>query len=527
MSNIIFSVFKKRMLFVTALLTGVSTSPIYAQYCTPVYEPVAPWVGFDACGPSPTFPGGHLIYNVTIGTINNTVTTSNCTEYDFTAQSTVVYDDGACQPIPMTVSVTGWCGVTVAVDLNNDFDFEDPGEIVIPNTYVASSPATYNLDLAIPPGTSTGPHRMRVYNAGANSDNPTGGPCDIFSFGNFQDYTIIVANNPDPLVFQSNMDTTICYGQSLEYNGITYSSTQLISDTLTSINGCDSLITINLTVLPPVSYNLEQTICYGASFNFGGQLYETSGTYYDTFQTTSGCDSIVHLSLTVLPPPVIQPLNEAICEGDSLIFAGIWLDTPGSYADTLLSETGCDSIITQLDLTVYPIPKPEAGYQPSDIRLCIGDPVTLIVQGAASYKWYDESGNLISDQAHFNYILPAENNFLYISGTDQNNCTGYDTIAIQAEVCCHVELPTVFSPNGDGLNDAFKPVFTGNPKSYAIFIYNRWGQLVYKSYDIRSGWDGRTGSGKKADVGTYFWHMKSVCPNDIIIQRNGDITLVR
>lgn len=527
MNNFFISVFKKRILLITALMAGVSTSSIYGQYCTPYYEPVAPWVGYDACGASVTFPGGHLITNVTIGTINNTVTTSNCTEYDFTSQSTVVYDDGTCQPTPMTVSVTGWCGVTVAVDLNNDFDFDDPGEIVIPNTYIASSPAVYNLDLPIPPGTPPGPYRMRVYNAGANSGNETGGACDVFAFGNFHDYTIIVANNPNPLVYQYTLDTTICYGQGFNYGGVTYYSSQTISENFLSVDGCDSLVTINLTVLPPGNYYEEQTICFGTSYNFGGQIYATSGIYSDTFQTSAGCDSIVQLSLTVLPPPEIQSFNEHICEGDSFLFAGMWLTTAGTYTDTLRSATGCDSVILQLELFVHSNPQPEANFQPADLKLCIGDPITLYVQGANSYEWFDAAGNFVSDKAQFNYLLHAESNTLYVTGKDQNNCLGYDTLTIAAEVCCHIILPSVFSPNGDGLNDEFKPIVTGNPKSYSIFIYNRWGQLVYKSHDTKTGWNGRTGSGKPADVGTYFWHMKTVCANDTIIQRNGDITLVR
>ncbi len=528
MNNIAFPAFNKRalfMIYLTVLLYLPST--VRAQYCTPTYIPVAPWVGFDACGSSGTFPAGHLITNVTIGSINNTVSTTNCTEYDFTSQSTVVYDDGICQPTPMTVSVTGFCGVTVAVDLNNDFDFDDPGEIVIPNSYVAASPATYNLDLAIPPGTPTGPHRMRVYNAGANADNPTGGPCDVFSFGNFHDYTIIISNNPNPLIFQSNTDTTICNGQSLVYNGITYSSTQQISDTLQTVNGCDSFITINLTVLPPIVHNIDATICSGGTFAFGGEICDTSGIYQHILQTAAGCDSLVILTLTVLPPPVAQTINENICEGDSLSFAGVQLFSSGQYYDTLVTGTGCDSAITVLHLTVNPVPEIAVSFQPSGSRLCIGDEITLTAQGASSYQWYNLAGNLVANQAQFNYTLPGENNILFILGIDQSNCMGHDTIAIAAEACCQLDMPSVFSPNGDGLNDVFKPVFTGNPSSYFISIYNRWGQMVYTSYDIHSGWDGRVSNGQMADMGTYFWRMMSTCPNGLTIQRNGDVVIVR
>jgi gliding motility-associated-like protein len=510
------------------MLLNCLSVQVYAQYCSPTYIPTGTWAGFDGCGSSGTFPLGHLITNVTIGTINNTVTTANCTNYDFTAQSTVVYDDGPCLPTPMTVTVNGYCGVTVAVDLNNDNDFDDPGEIVIPNSYVASSPATYNLQLPIPPGTSVGMHRMRVYNAGANSANASGGACGTFDFGNFHDYTIDVEHNPDPPTAQTIVDTAICHGQSLVYNGTTYTTSQQILDTLQTVTGCDSFLTINLTVLPLAINNMQQTICNGETINFGGQVCAASGIYHDTLQTALGCDSLVNLSLTVLPPPVVQNENEQICQGDSFSFAGKQLTASGLYYDSLYYTNGCDSFITALNLTVYPSPVITATYQGSQAQLCIGDTVILTGQGALSYQWYDSTRHLISGQSPFTYRVPREVNYIYVIGTDGNSCTGRDTVIINADACCWMELPTAFSPNGDGTNDNFKPSYIGNPQNYYLGIYDRWGHLVFKSFNPDLGWNGLYGNdGKPSDIGTYYYRMTSTCANGVKLERKGAVTLIK
>lgn len=505
---------------------------LYAQYCTPTYITTGTWVGFSPCGSSGTFPLGHLITNVTIGTINNTITAANCTTSNYSAQSTTVYDDGNCPATPMTVVVTGYCGVSVAVDLNNDFDFSDPGEIVIPNTYVAANPATYNLQLPIPPGTSVGPHRMRVYNAGANAANPTGGACDNYQFGNFHDYTIIVANNPNPIVLQNTINTTICHGQSFVYDGVTYTTSQQILDTFQTATGCDSFLTINLTVAPMPVGHITQTICDGDIYNFGGQAYNTSGTYYDTLigGTALGCDSVSILSLTVLPPAIVQNFSQQICSGDSFIFAGNAYFTSGHYADTLFSSIGCDSFITILDLIVNPLPVINISASPSlSSEFCVGDKVNLSANNVVSAEWRNiAKTGLLSSQTQFGYILPGETNAIYVTGTDQNKCTSSDSVTIKAEVCCQLSMPTAFSPNGDNINDIFKPVYIRTQRGYQISIFNRFGQLVFKSSRIDEGWDGRSvSSGQMMDVGTYFWHMIRTCADGELIETKGDITLIR
>ena len=68
-------------------------------------------------------------------------------------------------------------------------------------------------------------------------------------------------------------------------------------------------------------------------------------------------------------------------------------------------------------------------------------------------------------------------------------------------------VPNAFTPNGDGKNDFFKPVFIDAPVKYTIHIYDRWGAMVYESSDVNAGWDG-TFKGKPQPSGTFIYYIQ-------------------
>src|SRR5690606_9273690 len=121
---------------------------------------------------------------------------------------------------------------------------------------------------------------------------------------------------------------------------------------LTTASGCDSIVTLNLTVNPTFAVNLVETICEGESVSLGGNVYNTSGNYSETLTTTTGCDSLVNLDLTVNPTFVVN-LVETICEGESVSLGGNVYNTSGNYSETLTTTTGCDSLVN-LELIVNP-----------------------------------------------------------------------------------------------------------------------------------------------------------------------------
>ncbi len=146
---------------------------------------------------------------------------------------------------------------------------------------------------------------------------------------------------------------TICSGGSFSFAGRTLSTPGIYYDTLQTIHGCDSIVSLNLTVNLTVSVNLYDTICSGNSFTFGGHILTTPGIYYDTLQTIHGCDSIVSLNLTVNLTVSVN-LYDTICSGNSFTFGGHIFTTPGIYKDTLQTDHGCDSIVI-LNLALHPI----------------------------------------------------------------------------------------------------------------------------------------------------------------------------
>jgi hypothetical protein len=100
-----------------------------------------------------------------------------------------------------------------------------------------------------------------------------------------------------------NQNLTICNGQTVTIGSNIYNSTGSYQDTLTSINGCDSIIITNLNVTNGFEITQNVNICYGESYSIGNSTYSTPGNYADTLQMASGtCDSIVYTNLTVIPP---------------------------------------------------------------------------------------------------------------------------------------------------------------------------------------------------------------------------------
>ena len=155
------------------------------------------------------------------------------------------------------------------------------------------------------------------------------------------DATTISVN---PMLLTLTTDT-ICSNDSVLLGGAYQNTAGTYIDTLPSSNGCDSIVTTTLTVNPTFALTTSETICAGDSMLLGGAFQNTPGTYVDTFQTNSSCDSIVTTTLIVNPTYAIN-LTDTLCDGDSVLVAGIWQTTSGVYWDSTISINGCDSIVS-------------------------------------------------------------------------------------------------------------------------------------------------------------------------------------
>ncbi|MDY6801337.1 MAG: PKD domain-containing protein, partial [Bacteroidota bacterium] len=88
-----------------------------------------------------------------------------------------------------------------------------------------------------------------------------------------------------------------------------------------------------------------------------------------------------------------------------------------------------------------------------------------------------------------------------------------------------IAFPNAFTPNEDGINDVFKPVAKGVVK-YELLIYNRWGELIFKTNDLKMGWNGKVG-GKEAKPDVYVWKAEGRFTNGRAFELAGDVTLIR
>ena len=161
--------------------------------------------------------------------------------------------------------------------------------------------------------------------------------------------TLTLTVNP---VENTNLMAAICEGSAYTENGFNVSEAGTYTQNLQTVNGCDSIVTLTLTVNPVESTTLSAAICEGATYTENGFNVSEAGTYTQNLQTINGCDSIVTLTLTVNPVESTT-LSAAICEGATYTENGFNVSEAGTYTQNLQTVNGCDSIVT-LTLTVNP-----------------------------------------------------------------------------------------------------------------------------------------------------------------------------
>ena len=189
--------------------------------------------------------------------------------------------------------------------------------------------------------------------------------------------TLVTHDLPVPTV----LTASICEGETYSdsnFTNLTQAGTYY--DTLQNINGCDSIIELNLVVYAPsVPFSYSISICENETYTDSNFTNLTqAGTYYDTLQNINGCDSIIELTLTVNRTYIMQ-ICDTIYIGNSYDFHGKLLTENGVYYDTLQSIHGCDSIV-ELTLTVTGVGIVEASYelQVTRFMICWGEKPPLI-----------------------------------------------------------------------------------------------------------------------------------------------------
>ncbi|MDG2330623.1 MAG: gliding motility-associated C-terminal domain-containing protein [Flavobacteriales bacterium] len=276
---------------------------------------------------------------------------------------------------------------------------------------VTSAPsASFNFDAAVYCQNESDP--IISFGSGASagvfSATPTGlaidvpsGAIDLASStpGTYMIYNTIAASGGCAMAIDSVSVTineiymvaenaSICSGDSIFLGGFYQSSVGTYNDTLSSALGCDSIIQTTLSLIPEVTSSTALNICAGDSALIGGIYYSSDGIYNDTLTASTGCDSILQVSLTVLSE-VITTISASICQGDSILLGGSYQNSGGTYNDTLTATGGCDSIV-QTNLTIISLPITPLV---SDTTICLvdGNPTMNATGASGTVYWHSDA----------------------------------------------------------------------------------------------------------------------------------------
>lgn len=231
----------------------------------------------------------------------------------------------------------------------NDGNTDNPRNIIVSEdaTFTASFEAiVYEsvLNVSICEGSNYNENGFNVSEAGTYTQTfVTANGCD----------SVVTLNLSVNSVVTNELFATICEGQTYTENGFNVSEAGVYTQTRTSVNGCDSVVTLTLNVNPTFNTELSANICQGQVYNENGFNVSEGGVYTQTLTSVNGCDSIVTLTLTVNPIYNTE-LTATICEGSVYTENNFNVSEAGVYTQNLTSVNGCDSIVT-LTVSVNPV----------------------------------------------------------------------------------------------------------------------------------------------------------------------------
>lgn len=143
---------------------------------------------------------------------------------------------------------------------------------------------------------------------------------------------------------EASISFDLCSGESVVINGMEYTIPGQYMDTLENEMGCDSLLTINILELPDTEGELSASICEGESVEINGVTYDMGGEYVQDLVNTFGCDSTLKITINEFEDTV-RDEEVALCPGENIVINGETYDTPGFYVQELMNQAGCDSTI--------------------------------------------------------------------------------------------------------------------------------------------------------------------------------------
>lgn len=323
-----------------------------------------------------------------------------------------------------------------------------------------------------------------------------------------------------------------------------------------TIHQCDSTVILEFTKVEHKVTELFDTICKGVSYQFGGNLYTSTGSYSDSLMTEASCDSVVILNLHVLEPPFAEIRCEHDCE-TRIYTLTAQTDAPW-FEWSSFPENPALTGHTH-DRTIRVKPTTHERYllwvDYKDVPTCPNDVDTNISPLLMPHAVIEYTPEFLTlDQLHLSLINRSTNEETHrwtINGDDYGDATRVsyfakpdddDSVVVELAAhhgVCHdsamVVIPfrkaTIWAPNvftpGESNNNRFFVRYMGIT-DYRIDLYTREGALVWHSEDMNEGWDG-TYKGKPMPQASYVWiiHYRDVTAPKNLLSKKGTVTLLR
>ncbi|NOQ74610.1 MAG: T9SS type A sorting domain-containing protein [Crocinitomix sp.] len=265
----------------------------------------------------------------------------------------------------------------------------------------------------------------------------------------------------------SYIEETACDSFESPSGMFTWTTTGVYMDTLTNEAGCDSIIVVDLTIVTSTESFIEVTTCNSYESPSGLYSWFESAIYIDTLSNEAGCDSIMTIDLTILGPTTYSTISEIACDtfvSPSGLYA--WTES-GEYIDTLTSMAGCDSIIT-IWLTVPVI----------DITVTQDENILTSNNAGVTYQWLDCDADYATIDLEVNQVFPASENGNYAVEITEDGCV--DTSACYEVTGLSInknafEAGIVLYPNP---TNGDLTIELGQSASGHIIVRNVMGQIV-------------------------------------------------
>ncbi len=289
-----------------------------------------------------------------------------------------------------------------------------------------------------------------------------------------------------------NTNRNIAAGRDITVSPIR-SNTYRVTATL---GDCQASSARNITAVPYPAADAgnDVSICYNDSV----QLHATGGSIY-AWSPPAG------LNNTAIPDPEAHPLQSE------------------NYIVTVRDTLGCPKPVSDsIMVTVIP---PVPAFAGNDTIITKGQIFQLHGSGGTQYTWTPPTG--LSNPAIPDPVVSGNQDIeYYLKVVTPQGCVGFDSIKVRYIVGPDIYVPNAFTPNGDGMNDIFRPIPVGIVNIEFFRVFNRWGQELFETRNYMKGWNGNY-KGQKADAGTYVWEVAGKDFNGRTILRKGTVILIR